>query len=196
MAYEHKFCRNGHLLSEDNSIWSIDNGRKRRRCKICTLARRKGTFVPLTPTERFWARVDKSLGQGPQGECWQWLDTERFGYGQVDIDGKRQMAHRYSYELVIGPVPAGLFLRHKCDNPICVNPDHLTPGTHQQNMDDMVERRRHKTHREPITHCPKGHEYTPANKRYLKRGDYYCLQCDRARTRNKKRSLGKTDKPK
>ena len=77
------------------------------------------------------------------------------GYGRVVIScGKprvRARAHRYAYEQFIGPIADGLFVCHSCDKPLCVNPDHLWLGTHQDNMDDMVAkgRQNHVTGRTP-----------------------------------------------
>jgi hypothetical protein len=64
------------------------------------------------------------------------------GYPMVYRDGYRQMAHRYTYEQRHGRIPPGLLLRHKCDNPPCINVDHLEPGTYADNSRDMLERDR------------------------------------------------------
>lgn len=92
--------------------------------------------------ERFWKKVDK---RGPD-ECWKWLASTAHGYGQLKIPGQTSMAlaHRYSYELHFGPIPHDLWVLHKCDNPLCVNPAHLYLGTHQKNMHDMVAKGRQK----------------------------------------------------
>ncbi len=96
-----------------------------------------------SPEERFWAKVDKTPGQGPDGDCWGWLAGTRYGgYGYLRISGKIVAAHRFSYELHKGPIPEGKKVRHSCDNKLCPNPDHLLLGTHQTNMDDMVVRGR------------------------------------------------------
>ena len=93
--------------------------------------------------ERFWAKVDKSPGQGPEGDCWGWLaSTVSGGYGHFRVGGKNVRAHRFSYELHHGPIPEGKIVRHSCDNPPCPNPDHLLLGTDQDNADDRVRRGR------------------------------------------------------
>ena len=86
---------------------------------------------------RFWGKVDKS------GECWNWTGSRKpQGYGQFNISGVPRYAHRVSYELAFGRIPAGALIRHKCDNPLCVRPSHLEPGDQKQNMHDMISRGR------------------------------------------------------
>jgi hypothetical protein len=94
------------------------------------------------PSERFWPKVHKTDG------CWFWTGSrDRKGYGRININYIPQLAHRIAWELACSPVPAGLFVLHKCDNPPCVRPDHLYVGTHIDNMRDARERRRMKTER-------------------------------------------------
>lgn len=90
--------------------------------------------------DAFWRFVDKS---GPRG-CWLWTGRTRDdGYGTLTWDGvHNRRAHRVAYQLAIGPLRDEDVLRHSCDNPPCVNPAHLQPGTHADNIDDMWRRDR------------------------------------------------------
>jgi hypothetical protein len=87
--------------------------------------------------ERFWPRVDRS------GDCWEWRGGRiPQGYGAVWINGQNHPAHRVAWELTVGPIPPGLMVLHRCDNPPCVNPAHLWLGTQADNMADKVRKGR------------------------------------------------------
>jgi hypothetical protein len=92
------------------------------------------------------ARFDGSYIPEPNSGCWLWdaaYISLRWGpRGVIVASGKRQYAHRVSYELHVGPIPAGALIRHRCDVTLCVNPAHLLPGTVAQNSADMVARDR------------------------------------------------------
>lgn len=93
----------------------------------------------VTHEDMFWQHVNKN---GPNG-CWIWNRyRQRQGYGWVCVKGRYWLAHRLAWEFVKGQVPAGLFVLHKCDNPPCVNPDHMFLGTHQDNCDDKIAKGR------------------------------------------------------
>ena len=116
-----------------------------------------------TPLQRFEEKIDKS------GECWIWTASRnQKGYGLFQADYKRFIASRFAYEVWIGQIPEGMLVCHKCDNPPCVNPDHLFVGTAHDNAMDMVNKgRQNYGHRyKTKTHCANGHELTPDNVRY------------------------------
>jgi hypothetical protein len=74
--------------------------------------------------------------------CWVWKKVLRNGYGLFYKGKKNESAHRVSYRVFKGPIPEGLILRHTCDNPSCINPDHLIPGTMKENAHDRDSRGR------------------------------------------------------
>jgi hypothetical protein len=105
--------------------------------------RRTGTTDPgpcaqLPATERFWNKVMKTAG------CWYWTGhRNNHGYGAFGaVKSKLVYAHRFSYELAYGPIPPGLVVRHRCDTPACVRPDHLEIGTQRENIQDAFDRHR------------------------------------------------------
>lgn len=87
--------------------------------------------------KRFWSKVNKGV------DCWEWTAGKNLaGYGRMQVfsDGKHraQLAHRIAYELVVGPIPPGLGLDHRCHNHACVNPDHLRPATAKENLENLT----------------------------------------------------------
>lgn len=86
----------------------------------------------LPPAERFWEYVTKTSG------CWQWNGAKNnSGYGTFNVSrGEHWTAHRYSYSLLVGKIPAGMVLDHQCFNKSCVNPAHLTLCTQKQNLEN------------------------------------------------------------
>lgn len=87
--------------------------------------------------ERFWSKVDKS------SECWEWqAEKNQHGYGGFYFLGKKQKAHRVSWQLTYGDIPDGQLVLHTCDNPSCVNPLHLWLGTQDDNMKDCAAKGR------------------------------------------------------
>ena len=86
-------------------------------------------------------RVVSNCIPEPNSGCWLWLGTTNGRYPQIKIKKKNVYAHRISCESVHGPI-GDLSALHKCDNPICVNPEHLYPGTQKQNVEDCRSRGR------------------------------------------------------
>lgn len=83
--------------------------------------------------ERFFSKTEG---------CWEWKGKRDRGYGRFTIGDGEVRSHRFAYELYVGSIPEGMSILHSCDNPPCVNPAHLRPGTHLENQRDKVERNR------------------------------------------------------
>lgn len=94
-------------------------------------------------SDEFKARFFANVPNGTQGECWEWLghQTNR-GYGTIKYHQVGFLAHRVALYFACKPVSQDMHACHRCDNPLCCNPDHLFWGTHQNNMDDMNSKNR------------------------------------------------------
>lgn len=130
------------------------------------------------PIERFAEKL-RALDNG----CVEWTAyVGKNGYGRFYVDGRGALAHRWSYQFHVGPIPSGLVIDHLCRNTRCVNPDHLEAVTASENVrrgtgpQIAVERYR------AITHCPQGHPYTDENTYRGGRGRT-CITCKRAKRR-------------
>ena len=117
----------------------------------------------MTPaiTLRFWDKVDLT---GGMAACWPWKASRSGrgrGYGQFHYPRRTShLAHRLAYELIVGPIPAGLTIDHLCRNQICCNPMHMEPVTNRENIlrgDSPSAKAARKTH------CYRGHPFTPEN---------------------------------
>jgi hypothetical protein len=111
----------------------------------------------------------------PSG-CWLWTGCRhRLGYGKVGSGGRNLLAHRLYYEMFKGPIPEGYDLDHLCRNPSCVNPEHLEPVTHGENL----RRGKHATK----THCKNGHPFDEDNTHVPARNPHKreCRACWRER---------------
>lgn len=131
----------------------------------------RGVYPRKPLEQRLHEKIDMA------GECWVWLSTTSpSGYGVFQAFGRQHRAHRFVYEMLVGPIPDDLTIDHLCCNKLCVNPDHLEPVTNAENIRRAGER---------VTHCRQGHEYTPENTyRHPQRGTRSCRTCRNTRSRN------------
>lgn len=121
--------------------------------------------------------------------CWEWRGSRNYyGYGTFSahrLGHVKSRAHRVVYEHIVGPIPEGKVLLHSCDNPPCVNPEHLRPGTRPENSADMVAKDRRLEWEQRGMHCRNGHDLTRSGAtRVIKhgaKGERICVTCDRIR---------------
>lgn len=142
-------------------------------------------WLPIAERFHYLTSIDWASG------CWLWTgnrnkgETQTHSYGRFKSGDAHTLAHRFSYEHFVGPIPGGFELDHLCRNPPCINPLHLEPVTHAENMARGAYAMR--------THCPRGHEYTPENTYLARRrnGQRFrqCRTCEtaRAQRRNEER---------
>jgi HNH endonuclease len=136
------------------------------------------TFDDPRLPPRFWSKVIPEPNTG----CWLWLGgrNNQDGYGSYGVSARRsQVAHKACYEILIGPVPGGLELDHRCRVRCCVNPDHLEPVTHRVNVmrgAGMAARNA------AAINCPVGHPYDDGS-RTARNGWRVCKICETLRAR-------------
>jgi hypothetical protein len=137
-------------------------------------------FVSRPLEDRFWEKVVKT------DDCWLWVGSRAGGgYGRIRVNGKHVPAHRVSWSLQHGiPFPEHLDACHHCDNPLCVRPDHIFPGTPSENAIDARDKGRLKD----WSLCSRGHPMTGGN--VCQRADG-CRECRMCRNVRKQKARAK-----
>lgn len=133
------------------------------------------------PTEEIFESFDSRVSPEPMTGCWIWTgNVNALGYGRFWVEGGLEYAHRCSWELHRGQIPDGANVLHRCDQPHCVNPDHLFLGSQADNMEDMRRKGRARNSQMQQTHCHQGHRLDGEN--VATWGDRrHCLECRRSR---------------
>lgn len=162
----------------------------RMLCQLSYAGSTSSTVEASAPPAAFDGVVEVLEDTG----CWVWMGAAASnGYGSIHVDGRTRSAHKFAYELLVGPVPAGLTLDHlchtadptcpggqRCWHRLCVNPAHLEPVTMAENLDRSPAFGANKTE------CPDGHPLTEANTCRNSKGQRYCRACHNAARRRRR----------
>ena len=123
--------------------------------------------MPNQHGPKFPERFDDNVIPEPMSGCHLWIGcVNRYGYGKIRVNGRQIAASRAAWIAAKGAIPPGLWVLHRCDNPPCVNPDHLFLGDRTANTRDMIAKGRDRgvsTLCRAMTHCKRGHPFNERN---------------------------------
>jgi len=145
------------------------------------------------PRERFFARIDKTPGHGPRGDCWMWDNPSKHtGYGFFYFQGKQRTAHTMMLYFETGRWPdKGLDTDHLCRNRACVNPKHLEIVTRRVNAIRGECGWKTGAKMRERTHCKNGHEFTPENTHFERKGRSIKRRCRKCGCKIQERVIAK-----
>jgi hypothetical protein len=130
-----------------------------------------------------------STERSPDDLCREWTGAlsgpKHHQYGTRSINGKMVKVHRYEWEQHYGPIPEGMKVLHRCDNPKCYRLDHLFLGTQADNVRDMLDKRRGRWNADDEA-CHRGHPRTPENTYISPQGERKCRVCGRENARKRR----------
>lgn len=138
------------------------------------------------------ARFEAKFNRGATSDCWEWIaSVTSDGYGRFRAaSGVGVAAHRFAYEFYVGRIPQGLVIDHLCRNRRCVNPAHLEPVTHAENVRRGVGAERAAAARRARTHCVHNHPLEPGNILTDAAGHRRCKTCRRIADHKRHTFLG------
>ncbi len=139
---------------------------------------------PAVVTGRFWSKTEPR-----ENGCIEWTGCRSHGYGRFRCNGRLWGAHRFAYEVTLGPIPEGLVLDHLCRNTACVNPSHLEPVTDQINFLRGIAPTAIAVR---LNRCFNGHEFTVENTKTTATGLRRCRIC--AKVANRRSQLLRTER--
>ena len=166
--------------------WTLKNNYPTTSKKLLSLF--KGSYNNFKifcgePTKRRTQEVTlswiKSVCYIDENQCWNWSKAKINSYGSITNNSKQYLTHRFVYELVNGDIPDKYVVRHKCDNKICCNPEHLEIGTYSQNSLDMVIRNPNYTYTNNVSlgHKVRGLTLKEKSEYYLLHTEYLDSGC-------------------
>ncbi len=126
-------------------IFTKTKSRQKYCTKKCGAYNRNGIIQPHLREQSRLAKITSKIAPPDKNGCWDWQGRikPRSGYGIINWGGKSEYAHRWVWARVMGRIPDGLFVLHRCDRPKCVNPKHLFLGTAADNAKDRDAKGRH-----------------------------------------------------